>query len=316
MKITKTGGKPQSGTEISGELALINNYAKTELKAEEVYTFSVLLCDNEIDRDFERFTEAALAELAELFVGKTGICDHEWRSELQIARIYRTELLTDSERRNSLGTPYMYIKGHCYMLRTDANTNIIAEIEGGIKRETSIGCSISASVCSVCGEPKGSSTCTHVPGHEYGGVLCYSELQGATDAYEWSFVAVPAQRAAGVMKRFSSGHNSGVTLRDFVQSPEGGPFAPEYDKLLKQAETGRRYLESLRRETLRLSLLCDRNLHGAIEKTCEHMGAEELELLRESLETRLYERFPPQTQLPRSSAVPDSDDELNSTFQI
>ena len=36
----------------------------------------------------------------------------------------------------------------------------------------------------------------------YGGKLCYFTLKAPTDAYEWSFVAVPAQRKAGVMKSF------------------------------------------------------------------------------------------------------------------
>ena len=38
------------------ELELINMYAKSPLAAEQVFTFSLLLCDNEIDRDGECFT--------------------------------------------------------------------------------------------------------------------------------------------------------------------------------------------------------------------------------------------------------------------
>ena len=53
------------------ELARINRFAKKELRAEEVYTFAVKLCDNEVDRDFERFDRAALEKLSELFVGRT-----------------------------------------------------------------------------------------------------------------------------------------------------------------------------------------------------------------------------------------------------
>ena len=58
------------------ELALINQFAKTDLTEEQVYTFSVRLCDNEVDRDFERFDGAALERLGELFLGKSGIFDH------------------------------------------------------------------------------------------------------------------------------------------------------------------------------------------------------------------------------------------------
>ena len=42
------------------ELVCINRFAKSPLTAEEVYTFAVRLCDNEVDRDFERFDRAAL----------------------------------------------------------------------------------------------------------------------------------------------------------------------------------------------------------------------------------------------------------------
>ena len=49
----------------------------TDYKPEEVYTFSVVLCDNEVDRDGECFTKETLEELAKLFVGKTGILDQQ-----------------------------------------------------------------------------------------------------------------------------------------------------------------------------------------------------------------------------------------------
>lgn len=55
------------------ELAYINQFTKSPLTAEEVYFFPVRLCDNEVDRDFERFDRAALEKLGELFLGKSGL---------------------------------------------------------------------------------------------------------------------------------------------------------------------------------------------------------------------------------------------------
>ena len=46
------------------ELERINTFAKRALTADEVYTFAVKLCDNQIDRDGERFTEATLEQLS------------------------------------------------------------------------------------------------------------------------------------------------------------------------------------------------------------------------------------------------------------
>ena len=69
-------------------LERINRYTRRPYKAEEVYTFSVVLCDNEVDRDYECFTRDALGKLAVLFEGKTGLLDHEHTSRCQSARIY------------------------------------------------------------------------------------------------------------------------------------------------------------------------------------------------------------------------------------
>ena len=38
------------------ELELINAYSRRKLTKDEVYVFGVVLCDNDIDRDNERFT--------------------------------------------------------------------------------------------------------------------------------------------------------------------------------------------------------------------------------------------------------------------
>ena len=77
-----------SGAPTPQELELINNYTVKPLSADEVYTFGIVLCDNEIDRDFERFDIPALEKLAELFVGKTGIFDHSMSGRDQTARIF------------------------------------------------------------------------------------------------------------------------------------------------------------------------------------------------------------------------------------
>ena len=287
MKIIKGAGG-SGAVDAASELEAINLFAKTELTEDVVYVFSVLLCDNEIDRDHERFSVKTLRELGELFVGVTGICDHDWRSDNQVARIYRTELVTDKGRRNSLGEDYVYLKGYAYMLRTEENAGLIAEIEGGIKRETSVGCSVAQSICSVCG--KDISSCSHVKGREYGGVTCHAILEGALDAYEWSFVAVPAQRGAGVIK-------------SFVESEEGRRFAPEYEALCKEAELGRRYLGSLRGEILRLCLVCDSEMHAALKRSVELMNEDELLSMKSALEERAAALFPPVTQLPGKQEV-------------
>ncbi len=287
MKIVKDSSAAKAQC-TPDELKALNAFAKAQLKEEEVYTFSVLLCDNEVDRDNERFSVPTLRELGELFVGATGICDHDWRSENQVARIYRTELVTEKDRTTSCGEPYVYLKGYAYMLRTEANAELIAQIDGGIKRETSIGCSVAKSICSICGAEMGQ--CTHVKGESYGGKMCCAVLTGAVDAYEWSFVAVPAQRSAGVIK-------------NFVESDAGKRYAAEYSELEKSAQLGKKYMSELKMEVLRLCLVCNEELYPAMEKSVEHMQEPELRKMKEAFTQQSQKLYPPLTQLPGRGEV-------------
>lgn len=180
----------------------INMYTQTTLEESQVYVFSVILCDNDIDRDCERFSDEALSQLKALFVGKTGISDHNPKSALQNARIFDTEVVSDPSKKTADGRDYKYLKASVYMIRTDSNKDLIAEIEGGIKKEVSISCTAASRKCSVCGCDKNVSSCVHTKGRKYNTMLCHTVLSDITDAYEWSFVAVPAQVNAGVTKHF------------------------------------------------------------------------------------------------------------------
>lgn len=188
------------------ELKLINKYTLAPLAADEVFTFSAILCDNELDRDFEQFSLKALHDLRKLFVGKTVIKNHSWNANDQVARIYATELV-ESGKFLSNGEPYTQLKAHCYMVRTESNKDLIAEIKAGIKKEGSIGCQVASSICSICGTDNAKTYCRHWPGRSYdkegGSQVCTFKLDGARDAYEFSLVAVPAQRKAGVSKCYT-----------------------------------------------------------------------------------------------------------------
>ena len=289
MRISKEGRALSGGTPDEQELALIQSFARSELSAEEVYTFPVILCDNEVDRDYERFDVETLEELAGLFVGKTGIFDHEWRSGNQVARIYRTELTRDETRRTAAGEGYVGLKAWAYMLRTEANAELIASIEGGIRKEVSVAVSVRETLCGICGGPIGGEGCAHVRGERYGGALCCATLHGAVDAYEWSFVAVPAQRGAGVTKAVTQ-----------VKTLAAG----EYASLKRDAALGRRYLSELRGEVKRLSLLCGKDFYnGVVAPELGTMGADALLRLRSYLETQAANKIPLRTQLPGSEEI-------------
>ena len=277
MKIVKETVGGENAAVTAQDLELIGALARKPLRAEEVYTFSVRLCDNEIDRDFERFVPQTLEQLAPMFVGKAGIFDHQWSALGQAARIYKTEIVREPGRVTAAGDGYMWLKGWVYMVRTDSNRDLIAEIEGGIKKEVSVGCAVEHAVCSVCGCDRTVSDCGHEKGQEYGGQLCWADLEGARDAYEFSFVAVPVQPAAGVVKTARWG---GTT------------------RLEEEAALGRKCMDDLRGEVVRLALLCDRELDGwAVKSLAGKLSFQELEELRKSYARRVGERFPLRTQL-------------------
>lgn len=182
----------------------INSFSRKKLTKEEVYTFPVILCDNEVDRDFERFSADALSELSRLFVGKTGIFDHDPKGGNQNARIFDVCVMTDTESETKAGEPYCALVGKAYMVRTAGNADLIAEIDGGIKKEVSVSCSVRSKKCSICGTELTHKSCRHIRGKSYSGRICHTVLSLPDDAYEWSFVAVPAQRNAGVSKTMSA----------------------------------------------------------------------------------------------------------------
>lgn len=217
----------------------INRFTRRELSKDEVYSFPVILCDNEIDRDGEKFSLAALKKLAELYIGKTGIFNHDPKGENQTARIYDTEVLTDPARKTADGEEYAYLKAHAYMVKTDSNADLIREIDGGIKKEVSVGCAVAREICSVCGKDRRTGECAHKRGRSYHGKKCFFVLDEPTDAYEWSFVAVPAQRSAGVTKRFGEKWDGSAADKSF-----------DYDGSLIDA-----LCDDLRRDIIRLSFL-------------------------------------------------------------
>ena len=197
----KEGTVLKSRTPEPGEMKDINRYTRREYGPEEVYAFSLALCDNEIDRDFERFSTEALEKLRELFLGKTCIFDHEQKSINQTARIYRTALRRDPERRTRAGEAYVQLTARAYLPRTPGNQEVIELIDSGILKEVSVSCSVKRSVCGLCGKEQ----CGHEKGKEYPEGVGHRVLCDPTDAYECSFVAVPAQREAGVTKSFREG---------------------------------------------------------------------------------------------------------------
>lgn len=284
MEIRKETEVMGSGVPTAVQLEAINAQAKAKLTAEQVYVFSVRLCDDQVDRDYERFDTAALPVLAKLFIGKTGIVDHKWSSDVQVARVFAAEVVKEGD--------ISYLKAWAYIRRGGNADEVIADIEAGIKKEVSIGCSMGRAVCSICGSDHG--TCGHQKGEFYDGMQCVAILQEAMDAYEFSFVAVPAQRSAGVLKGLST---KKVSLKELAD--EFGAQA-EYRALFKQAQLGQAYEKQLQNEVVRLCLALELGVEEPVLRSVmEKAAAEELVKLKGALEERVRQSMPVVTQLSR-----------------
>ena len=100
---------------MNNDMELINKYSRRQLNEDEVYTFSVVLCDNDIDRDIEHFDDAALDKLKELFVGVSAVYDHEPSAKNQVARIYSCSCEDVPGRKTAYRTQYRRLVGKAYV---------------------------------------------------------------------------------------------------------------------------------------------------------------------------------------------------------
>ena len=290
----------------------IRQFTRKEFSPEELFVFSLILCSNDIDRDCEKFSVSALNELAALFIGKTGIRDHSMKSSDQTARIFDTWVEPVPGKKTADGEELCVLRAKAYMVRSSENESLITEIEAGIKKEVSVSCSMGSCICSVCGESKKNGKCSHINGREYGGKMCYSILSNATDAYEWSFVAVPAQREAGVTKSFSNinGDFDMTDIKKCLTAGDGnivlsGAQAKELCSYIEEKEElaslGEEYKKSLIRE---LTALCAKSIPQMDLKVfggvAEVMTVKELLSFKNAFEKQQAHENMPAPQLARA----------------
>lgn len=189
------------------DLKKINKFTLSPLGADDVFTFKTVLGDNETDdRNYEPFNRAALNDMKKLYIGKTVIKDHSRRADNQVARVYDTEVVEYPTKTTGAGETLAQLVAKCYMVKTARNADLITEIKAGIKKEVSTSVRPKKMICNICGTDNAKTYCPHYPGVEYdkdtGRTTCLMTIDGAKEAYELSFVAVPAQPRAGTTKHY------------------------------------------------------------------------------------------------------------------
>lgn len=290
MKIEKQGVPLTGGTPDEIQLEKLNRQSRTALEAEEVYVFAVRLCDDQVDRDSERFDTAALPALGSLFVGKPGIVDHNWSAEKQAARIFDTEVVLEGG--------VSWLKAWAYIPRS-GREELISDIESGIRREVSISCGMGRKECSICGEEIGH--CGHQPGRSYEGEVCVGILKEPKDAYEFSFVAVPAQPKAGVVKHWKGGEN--MSLKEYVEHSGLESLKNELKKLKALAQYGQQQRLKKEQEVARMGVALELGLsRKELEQMALELEDDTLEKLHKGLKKKLEQCHTGKSQLMADTA--------------
>ena len=208
------------------DLKKINKYTLEPVSKDDVFVFKATMADNEQDdRNYMPFNLKSLMDLKKLYPGKTMLKDHSRRADNQIARVYDTEIVQNANKKTELGELFTELIAKIYVIKTESNKDFIAEIKGGIKKEVSTSCVPDKMICNICnGDGR---KCIHWPGVEYtiqDGTptgtkkRCKLLIDGAKEAYELSFVAVPAQPRAGTHKSIGF-----AKLIDETENPETKP---------------------------------------------------------------------------------------------
>ena len=316
-----------SGIDITADiLSKINKYALKELTQDDIYARKILLAHNLVDRDRERFSEKLLDDFASSLPGKSFLFAHDRGKFLPLGLFFdaKTEEM-DPEHFASLTdeTPKMgdeqisvkVLWAWIYIMKTQDNESIIANIEGGTYRHTSIGFSAS-DLAPVKGQ--------------YDQII-YWEYAAPGEATEGSLVWLGAQNGATTVKaakekylKHQHKEKTMKTLIHLIGTMLGKTFGPDTseEKLAEEvksaldakdqqvetlqtdmvalktlAEQGKAFVKSLVDEYARLKALlkeCDETEDAAkaIKAFASQMPVDFLQAEIKSLTKRAEENFP------------------------
>lgn len=275
----------------------IKSYLNGDIPKSEIFVYPILLCDNDEDRDNEQFSHDALLEIAQKYKGVTGIYDHVHKSDNQHSITFDTELITEKNKKNSIGEDYEYVIGYQYMLNTEKNKGLIDDIKAGIKKGASIGFEYKACKCSICGANwRLGEKCQHIKGKSYDGKRCVGILSDIEDAYEWSFVAVPAQRNAGVIKEYNNKREAtNMDIKQVIVKACSGLSADESSVIMKAFEDADVDKKNKEIESLKAKVKAYEEENGDLKKKMADSALEDAK-------AKVYEGLKPKSDVAKQIA--------------
>lgn len=163
-------------------------------------------------------------------------------------------------------------------------------------------------------------------GKSYKGAVCHAVLCEPTDAYEWSFVAVPAQRGAGVTKAFTLQTREELDTQQLLKSLQAAQEgislnAEQARQLLDYLQTAKQaqqeaaaYREELLQETVDMlpGLLPALSEHTG-RALCANLSAAQLKQLQTALCTKSMQ-LPAKT--PQLRVLPGGRGQNHDAFKI
>ena len=163
-------------------LSYLSPNERNNINWRDYFIFKIILCNNEIDRDNEKFSIPVLFQIRDMAIGKTGIlendCDINGRNS--VARIFDCSVEYDRDSVTKDGEPLLYVQAHAFIDTNASNNNysIVSKIKEGFYDEISVGCSIFKS---------------HKTLDKSNGVInsAITVIDSISDLYEWAIVQKP-----------------------------------------------------------------------------------------------------------------------------
>lgn len=194
-------------------LAIINKHAPEPINPASIYLGKARLCNDQVDRSFERFPIPVLERFAQTLPGKPVLIGHEMKSK-PVGRWFSATVEPDE-------TGITHLVADFYLA---TESELARDIKLGIAKEMSIGYKAAPRTCDICGQAYDDAhKLTHRAGAVYQGKICtvtYSGDPRAYEALEGSFVGIACQYGAMAgVKLYVPGEG--------LAFPAGEPEAPQ-----------------------------------------------------------------------------------------
>jgi hypothetical protein len=308
-------GSLPSGVPDAAEYALIRPFLLEPVPPEQLYVRRMALANDEYCRSDMRFPPEILARLAETLVGKPLLIGHD-TSGLASGLFYRAH--TRPALPGEAGTTTL--EAWFYLLRTEANAEVRAQMDAGVARYCSIGYTWDRRLCDVCGCDY-YGDCPHYRGQRLEDgrrvTLTYAGDLARYEAIEGSLVYLGRLRLAQLIKTaFFEEEGMDLdklaarmtaieeTLARLETAAAGSSTAPTADSSDLAAD-GREYRAALRGQALHLVRILGAEADAQLWLDAMPAAtAAQLKQLVEGYQKRVDERFPPQAVGSLTHAAP------------